>query len=103
MVIVITAVDERNIILIKALEKEDDVETIEKTADMIVDMMNSEAMMNVRVAYGTVVGELREVSKSYIQHDQAIKRDGLRIKDRAVLLSNHQSFCCWHRWTLLFL
>ena len=32
---------------------------------MIVDMMNSEAMMNVRVAYGTVVGELREVSKSY--------------------------------------
>ena len=32
---------------------------------MIVDMMNSEAMMNVRVAYGTVVSELREVSKSY--------------------------------------
>ena len=55
----ITAVDERNIILIKALERADDMETIEKTADMIVDMMNSEAMMNVRVAYGTVVGELR--------------------------------------------
>ena len=51
----ITAVDEKNIILIKALEREDDLDTIEKTADMIVDMMNSEAMMNVRVAYGTVV------------------------------------------------
>ncbi len=61
----ITAVDEKNIILIKALEKVDDQETIERTADMIVDMMNSEAMMNVRVAYGTVVSELREVSKSY--------------------------------------
>ena len=58
----ITAVDEKNIILIKALEREDDLDTIEKTADMIVDMMNSEAMMNVRVAYGTVVSELTEVS-----------------------------------------
>ena len=61
----ITAVDEKNIILIKALERMDDSEAIDKTAEMIVDMMNSEAMMNVRVAYGTVVGELREVSKSY--------------------------------------
>lgn len=68
----ITAVDERNIILIKALEHADDMETIEKTADMIVDMMNSEAMMNVRVAYGTVVGELREVSKSYKEAKMAL-------------------------------
>ena len=68
----ITAVDERNIILIKALERADDMETIEKTADMIVDMMNSEAMMNVRVAYGTVVGELREVSKSYKEAKMAL-------------------------------
>ena len=48
------------------------METIEKTADMIVDMMNSEAMMNVRVAYGTVVGELREVSKSYKEAKMAL-------------------------------
>ncbi len=68
----ITAVDERNIILIKALTKADDVDTIERTADMIVDMMNSEAMMNVRVGYGTVVGELREVSKSYKEAKMAM-------------------------------
>ena len=68
----ITAVDEKNIILIKALEREDDLDTIEKTADMIVDMMNSEAMMNVRVAYGTVVSELREVSKSYKEATMAM-------------------------------
>ena len=28
-----------------------------QTANMIVDMMNAEAMMNVRVAYGTIVQE----------------------------------------------
>ena len=68
----ITAVDEKNIILIKALSKSDDMNTIEKTADMIVDMMNSEAMMNVRVGYGTVVNELRELSKSYKEAKMAM-------------------------------
>jgi len=68
----ITAVDEKNIILIKALERNTSPEALEQTASMIVDMMNSEAMMNVRVAYGTVVHELREVSKSYKEANMAM-------------------------------
>ena len=61
----ITAVDESNVILIKALKPEDEYEVVDKAAQMIVDMMNTEAMLNVRVAYGTIVQELKDVSKSY--------------------------------------
>lgn len=61
----ITAVDENNVILIKALGATDGSTEIERTAQTIVDMMSTEAMMNVRVAYGTVVQELKDVSKSY--------------------------------------
>ena len=61
----LTAVDEKNIILIKSVERDESPAALEQTAHMIVDMMNSEALLNVRVAYGTVVRELREVSKSY--------------------------------------
>ena len=61
----ITAVDESSVILIKALSSAEGQEEIEQTAQTIVDMMSSEAMMNVRVAYGTVVQELKDVSKSY--------------------------------------
>lgn len=61
----ITAVDESNVILIKSLAKGDGYEEIEQVANTIVDMMNTEAMMNVRVAYGTIVQELKDVSKSY--------------------------------------
>lgn len=68
----LTAVDEKNIILIKSLEKENDPEGQERIANMIVDMMNSEAMMNVRVAYGAVVKDLREVSKSYKEAKMAL-------------------------------
>lgn len=84
----ITAVDEKNIILIKALEHVDDHEAIEKTAEMIVDMMNSEAMLNVRVAYGTVVGELREVSKSYKEATMALDVGKIFYAEKNVIAYN---------------
>lgn len=68
----ITAVDESNVILIKALESEDDHARLEQIANTIVDMMNMEAMLNVRVAYGTIVSELKEVSKSYKEAKMAL-------------------------------
>lgn len=68
----ITAVDENNVILIKALSQSDDYEALEQTANTIVDMMNMEAMMNVRVSYGTIVEELKDVSKSYKEAKMAL-------------------------------
>ena len=68
----ITAVDESNVILIKALNPEDGYERLGQIADTIADMMNMEAMLNVRVAYGRVVGELKEVSKSYKKAKMAL-------------------------------
>ncbi len=61
----VTSVDENCIILIKALEEKADEEYLERIARTIVDMANTEAMINVRVSFGTVVHELKDVSKSY--------------------------------------
>ena len=68
----ITAVDENNVILIKELEPDEDYARLDQIAHIIVDMMNMEAMLNVRVAYGTIVGELKEVSKSYKEAKMAL-------------------------------
>lgn len=68
----ITAVDEKNVILIKALEKTDSYEECAHIAETIVDMMNTEAMMSVKVAYGTIVAELKDVSKSYKEAKMAL-------------------------------
>ena len=68
----ITAVDESNVILIKSLEEGEGYEVVEQTAQTIVDMMSTEAMLNVRVAYGTIVGELKDVSKSYKEAKMAL-------------------------------
>ena len=68
----ITAVDESNVILIKSLEADASPEAMESVAQTIVSMMNAEAMTNVRVAYGTVVQELKDVSKSYKEAKMAL-------------------------------
>ena len=68
----VTSVDERNIVIIKSLRKEDTVEEIAQTAKTIVDMLNTEAMLSVKVSYGTVVKELKDVSKSYKEAKMAL-------------------------------
>lgn len=68
----ITAVDESSVILIKALENKNASEEMAEVADTIVGMMNAEAMLNVKVAYGTVVNELKDVSKSYKEAKMAL-------------------------------
>lgn len=68
----ITLVDANNIVLIKALESEDQAQQMESIASTIVDMMNTEAMTNVRVAYGNPVNNLKDVSKSYKEAKMAM-------------------------------
>lgn len=68
----ITAVDESNIILIKSVSEDENYDDLEQTAETIVDMINMEAMLNVRVAYGTIVGELKDISKSYKEAKMAL-------------------------------
>ena len=68
----ITAVDESSVILIKSLEADSSQETLVEVAETIVAMMNAEAMLNVKVAYGTVVQELKDVSKSYKEAKMAL-------------------------------
>ena len=60
-------------ILVKALENTDDYQTLNRIAHEIVDTLNMEAMVGVRVAYGTIVEELKDVSRSYKEADLALQ------------------------------
>jgi carbohydrate diacid regulator len=80
----VTAVDERNIILIKALRQGVGYEEVEKIAHTIVDMMNMEALISVRVGYGTIVQELKDVSKSYKEAAMALEVGRIFCIERTV-------------------
>lgn len=68
----VTAVDEKNIILVKELETEDQSE-IENYAKMIYDTLSTEAMSKVYVAVGAVVRDLKDVSNSYKEATMALE------------------------------
>lgn len=80
----VTAVDEQNVILVKMLDKSWNHEMLEDVASMIVDMMNTEAMLNARVSYGTVVHELKDVSKSYKEAKLALDVGKIFYADKSV-------------------
>lgn len=84
----ITAVDEKNVILIKSLKNSESYEECSQIADTIVDMMNTEAMLNVKVAYGTIVPELKDVSKSYKEAKMALDVGKIFYAERNVSAYN---------------
>ncbi|MGN0438527.1 MAG: PucR family transcriptional regulator [Lachnospiraceae bacterium] len=68
----VTAVDEKNIILVKEVKPNENYDDMNKTAKVILDMLNTEAMSSVHVAYGTIVNEIKEVSRSYKEAKMAL-------------------------------
>ncbi len=84
----VTSVDEKYIIVVKALEENESYETLDETAKMLVDMLNSEAMTNVRVAYGTIVNEIKGLSKSYKEAKMALDVAGIFYAEKTVIAYN---------------
>ena len=68
----ITAVDEKDIILVKEVKPGETYDDLEKTASMIVDMLNTEALTRVNVAFGMIVNEIKDVSRSYKEAKMAL-------------------------------
>ena len=81
----ITAVDEKNIILVKEVKPNETYEDMAKTANVIVDMLNTEAMTQVHVAYGTVVNEIKEVSRSYKEAKMALDVGKIFYENRNII------------------
>ncbi len=84
----ITAVDEKNIILVREVKANETYEDLEKTANVILDMLNTEAMTKVHVAFGTVVGEIKEVSRSYKEAKMALDVGKIFYSDKNVIAYN---------------
>ena len=61
----ITAVDERKLIYVRQLEQSEDYDDAMHLANIIGDMLNTEAMSSVRIAFGSIVSDIQQVSRSY--------------------------------------
>ena len=77
----VTSIGENTVILIKEIDDEDE-SVIART---IVDMINSELMIKTRVAYGSTVNDIREVSRSYKEATMALDVGSVFSEDEYVM------------------
>ncbi len=81
----VTAVDEKNIIVVKELEPTDSHKELEKTAQGFYDILKEEGEEDILIAYGTVVGDIKEVSKSYKEAKLALDVGKIFFGERSII------------------
>ncbi len=80
----ITAVDEKSIIIVKEVEENEGYEDVDKLAHTILDSLGLEKD-GVHMAYGTIVNELKEVSRSYKEARMALDVGKIFFGDKEVI------------------
>ncbi|MBQ5674974.1 MAG: PucR family transcriptional regulator, partial [Lachnospiraceae bacterium] len=81
----ITAVDEKNIIVVKELLLSDTYDELVKIARTMRDTLSAEGIKGVHIAYGTIVGEIKDVSRSYKEAKMALDVGRIFFEDRDII------------------
>lgn len=81
----ITAVDEKSVIIVKETEDDDTYEELCKYAKGIKDMLVGEGLPDARIALGTIVNEIKDVSRSYKEAKMTLDVGKIFYSERSVV------------------
>lgn len=81
----VTAVDEKNIIIVKEVDANDSYAELGRIAQNIYDILKNEGEEDILIAYGTVVNDIKEVSKSYKEAKLTLDVGKIFFSDRRVI------------------
>ena len=81
----VTAVDENNVIVVKELAEYESSREIDKTANVIMEILVKENIDNVHISYGTTVNEIKEVSRSYKEAKMALDVGKIFFDERDII------------------
>ncbi len=81
----VTAVDEKNIIVVKELEANDGHAELERVAQNFYDLLKNDGEEDILIAYGTVVNDIKEVSKSYKEAKLALDVGKIFFGEKSII------------------
>ncbi len=61
----VVVIDDDNVVLVKEVKNKDDYKEVYKLARVIVDTLNSELMVKAYIGIGTIIDNLKDITKSY--------------------------------------
>ncbi len=85
----VIAVNEENTVLIKELRYSDDSKEIDKTAKAIIDTLNTELMVKAQIGIGTIVDNIRDISRSFKEAQTALQIGSIFDSDKAIINYNN--------------
>ena len=81
----VTAVDEKNIIIVREVGENESYDDLNKTAEVIVNLFRTDTDCEVHLAYGTIVNEIKEVSRSYKEARMALDVGKIFFEEKNVI------------------
>lgn len=82
----VTAVDEKTLIVVKRVEDNENYDDVRKAAFKVFDLFNPKGSKEIiHVSYGTIVNEIREVSRSYKEAKMALDVGKIFFDDENVI------------------
>lgn len=81
----VTAVDEKNIIVVHELAEGEGYEDLNKTAEVIRSLFGGAGNQEVHIAYGSIVKEIKEVSRSYKEARMALDVGKIFFEDKDII------------------
>lgn len=84
----ITAIDEKNVIVVREMVQNDGYADAEKYAREVLEQLKLEGIVNLHVAYGTIINDIKEVSKSYKEAKLALDVGKIFFSEKDVIAYN---------------
>mgnify|MGYP002853151679 CR=1 FL=1 len=81
----ITAVDERSIVVVKEVGEKEDYEDMEKVGAAILKEFSDRKDNQMHIAYGTMINEIKEVSRSYKEARMALDVGRIFFEERTII------------------
>ena len=81
----VTEVDENNVIIVKELSDGDAMKEMEKAARQLWNYLKKEGVRDTHIAYGSVIQEIKEVSRSYKEAKMALDVGKIFFQDREII------------------
>ena len=84
----VTAVDENNVVVVKDLTDSSRGRDIERTCVGLEAHLQKLGLEHIRIAYGTVVGDIREISRSYKEAKMALDVSKIFFEGSTIIAYN---------------
>ncbi|MBR3761633.1 MAG: helix-turn-helix domain-containing protein [Lachnospiraceae bacterium] len=81
----ITAVDEKDVIILKDLAEHESNPDVDRYAKGIIEQLTKDGAKGIRIAYGTCVREIKDVSRSYKEAKMALDVGKIFFEDKWVI------------------